>query len=151
MRRAAVFPVTLLAASLLISAPPAAMAAETGSCNGHGVLHTASPIRVDALVSTVYFFNVQGVCMFGYPFNTVFRNSFSGQGVLTGRCASWSGHGEVHGDHEHDHELVGTTWFVGDPLSEAFGQFQIVPDSSAGQSCLTGVTRWLIVGGVELS
>ncbi|MDQ1439108.1 MAG: hypothetical protein QOK43_2737 [Acidimicrobiaceae bacterium] len=150
MRRVALCTVTLLAATGLMAAPPAAIATQTGSCNGHGVLITSTPVRIDVVTTADYYFTVQGVCMFGLLGNPTFGTTLTGTGVLTGRCGAWTGQGVVHGDHDHDHELVGTTWFIGVPNGKAVGQFEVAPDISNGQSCVTGASRWLLVGGVEL-
>ncbi len=115
----------VLAAVLAIGASmlpaPAANATQSGSCNGHGTLITAAGVRVDAVVTTSYYFSVTGVCMLGlFPNYTFSMRTFTGTGVLTGRCAAWDGMGTIQG-HDHSHELVGTAWAIG-PFGTAFSR-----------------------------
>lgn len=160
MRRSALLGTILLTAGLLMGGPPPAQASYTGSCNGHGLLGTASGLRsaapgfppvIQAPTTTSYYFWVQGVCATTFGLITT---EFWGTGVITGFCENWSGTGTINSDHEHSHHLVGTTWTIGLPgttFGEAAGSFQVVLDPTMGGSCISGTARaFRMVGGVGL-
>lgn len=67
-------------------------------------------------------------------------------GTISGNCNLASGTGSVNG---HSFSF---TWVNGHMVwaGQAVGEWQAVPDILSAQSCLTGATRWIVTGWVNM-
>ena len=148
---AAAFMGTALVA--VIPASPAS--ASTEVCVGQGTATTGALYYpgfppVTTTPNTVgYAFTLDGV---GFCLPSL--GTLSAAGTLTGWCGHSTGTGTVDGHHNYSHVSAGSFLVVlptgSVPGGTAVGLVNAVPDATAGQSCITGATRFIVTGAVVL-
>lgn len=142
---AGLFATALLSTGLTLPASPAD--AHTDSCAGSGIMQSNPVYHMgfgpSATGAVVFTFTVGG-CVIGS--GTVFSATFSANPV--GNYCEYSTGTAGIGPDSLDWTNVGYVWtFSG---SHGGGVLVVVPNSAAGQSCMTGATEFLFTGLISM-